>query len=285
MAPAYDGGPDAWFTQGAATTGPGYPGATYNYPNNQQEGTIWFHDHALGITRLNVYAGLAGIQPIIDPANPPLTVLPNIGDGYDIPLIIQDRTFDTTCEILYNLASNPQPNPTVHPFWIPEFIGDTIVVNGKTWPYLNVEPRQYRFRLVNGSNARFYDLTIIRGQNREKRKDQDQLATTLPLLAIATDDGYLMNAVSTPNIVIGTGERYEIIVDFSAALPGQQFLMMNSARTPFPGGGKVVKGLTDRVMMFNVVAEYIANTGYDCRCRKPPQGLCCESDPADRDRT
>ena len=91
----------------------------------------------------------------------PLTPLPKLTDGYDIPLIIQDRTFDTNCEIFYNLASNPQPNPTVHPFWIPEFIGDTIVVNGKTWPYLNVEPRQYRFRFVNGSNARFYDLTII----------------------------------------------------------------------------------------------------------------------------
>ena len=79
---------------------------------------------------------------------------------YDIPLIIQDRSFDTTGQIFYNLASNPQPNPTVHPFWIPEFIGDAIVVNGKTWPNLNVEPRQYRFRFVNGSNARFYDLTL-----------------------------------------------------------------------------------------------------------------------------
>ena len=79
---------------------------------------------------------------------------------HDIPLIIQDRSFDTTGQIFYNLASNPQPNPTVHPFWIPEFIGDVICVNGKTWPYLNVEPRQYRFRLLNGSNARFYDLTL-----------------------------------------------------------------------------------------------------------------------------
>jgi FtsP/CotA-like multicopper oxidase with cupredoxin domain len=252
--PAYDGGPDAWFTQGNAITGAGWPGAQYDYPNNQQEGTIWFHDHALGITRLNVYAGLAGLMPIIDPANPPLTVLPNIGDGFDIPLIIQDRTFDGNCEILYNLASNPMPNPAVHPFWIPEFIGDTIVVNGKTWPYLNVEPRQYRFRLVNGSNARFYDLTIVEAKDKKPTKIKDK-STWLPLLAIATDDGYLMNAVSTPNIVIGTGERYEIIVDFSAALPGQRYIMMNSARTPFPGGGKVVAGLTDRVMMFNVVTN------------------------------
>ena len=260
LAPAYDGGPDAWFTQGNATVGAGWPGAQYSYPNNQQEGTIWFHDHALGITRLNVYAGLAGLQPIIDPAHPPLTTLPNIGDGYDIPLIIQDRTFGPDCEIMYNLASNPQPNPTVHPFWIPEFIGDTIVVNGKTWPFLNVEPRQYRFRLVNGSNSRFYDLQIQEARTTlNKQKVKIDQAKPLPLLAIATDDGYLMNAVSRTNIVIGTGERYEIIVDFRGALPGQQFMMTNSARTPFPGGGAVIKGLTDRVMMFNVVAN--ANPG------------------------
>jgi FtsP/CotA-like multicopper oxidase with cupredoxin domain len=253
--PAFDGGPDAWFTQDGLgqITGPGWPGAQYHYPNNQQEGTIWFHDHALGLTRLNVYAGLAGLMPIIDPAHPPVTPLPQLADGFDIPLVIQDRTFDTNCEIFYNLASNPQPNPAVHPFWIPEFIGDTIVVNGKTWPFLNVEPRQYRFRLVNGSNARFYDLTINEARTTLNKGKVKTSSKTLPLLAIATDDGYLLNAESTPNIVIGPGERYEIIVDFSAALPGQQYLMMNSARTPFPGGGKVVQGLTDRVMLFNVV--------------------------------
>jgi len=254
VAPAYDGGPDAWFTQGAAITGPGYPGATYNYPNEQQEGLIWFHDHALGITRLNVFAGLAGIQPIIDPDNPPVTDLPQLADGYHVPLILQDRTFDTNCEIFYNLASNPQPNPMVHPTWIPEFIGDTIVVNGKTWPFFNVEPRQYRFSFVNGSNARFYELTI---------KSSDDPVTgyageKLPMLVIATDDGYLMNAVSTNMLVIGPGERYEVIVDFKVdgmgipIPPGNIPMMFNTARTPYPGGGAVVKKLTDRVMQFRV---------------------------------
>ena len=238
---AYDGGPDAWFTQ-SGVTGPGYPGAEYHYPNEQQEGTIWFHDHALGITRLNVYAGLAGIMPIIDPANPPLTTLPQLTDGYDIPLIIQDRSFDTNCEIFYNLASNPQPNPTVHPFWIPEFIGDTIVVNGKTWPYLDVEPRQYRFRFVNGSNARFYDLSLSNG---------------VKFFVIATDDGYLQNAVKTGNLIIGPGERYEVIVDFKTVKGGKPGTdpvvnMFNAARTPFPGGGAVIAGLTDTVMQFRV---------------------------------
>jgi FtsP/CotA-like multicopper oxidase with cupredoxin domain len=273
VAPAYDGGPDAWFTPDFHTNpplmdgtpdgqpdykGPGYPGATYEYPNNQQEGLIWFHDHALGITRLNVYAGLAGIMPIIDPPNTPKDsqgkfLLPQLTDGYHVPLIIQDRTFDENCEIMYNLASNPQPNPTVHPFWIPEFIGDTIAVNGKTWPYFEVEPRQYRFSFVNGSNARFYDLSLSGG---------------LKFYVIATDDGYLQNAVRTGNLIIGPGERYEVIVDFKNVKgqknqPFPKVTMTNIAATPFPAGAPVVPGLTDTVMQFwvNQVANFDPATG------------------------
>jgi FtsP/CotA-like multicopper oxidase with cupredoxin domain len=219
---------------------PGTGVATFTYPTQQQAGTIWFHDHALGATRLNVFAGMAGLYIITDPDNEPAAgVLPAFPQ-HDIPLVIQDRSFDTAGQIFYNLASNPQPNPLVHPFWIPEFIGDAILVNGKTWPYLNVEPRKYRFRLVNGSNARFYDL---------------RLSNAAPFLVIATDDGYLNNPVSTPNVIIGPGERYEIIVDFSALATGTQVILTNSARTPFPGGAKVVKGTTDTVMQFRVVAN------------------------------
>ncbi len=247
VAPAYDGGPDAWWLpvnneQNGDVVGSGSPAspntgqATFIYPTQQQAGTIWFHDHALGITRLNVYAGMAGLYLITDPGNePPANTLPS--PKYDIPLIIQDRSFDTAGQIFYNLASNPQPNPAVHPFWIPEFIGDTILVNGKTWPYLDVEPRKYRFRIVNGSNARFYDLA---------------LSNAAPFLVIATDDGYLDTAVSTPNLIIGPGERYEIVVDFSALAAGTNVILTNSARTPFPGGAKVVKGTTDTVMQFRV---------------------------------
>jgi FtsP/CotA-like multicopper oxidase with cupredoxin domain len=196
----------------------------------------------LGITRLNVFAGLAGIYPIFDTGGPsaPAAVMP-VFPQHDIPLIIQDRSFDTTGQIFYNLASNPQPNPQVHPFWIPEFIGDVILVNGKTWPNLNVEPRQYRFRLLNGSNARFYDLRL---KGRVSN-----------FIAIATDDGYLDKAVATPNVVFGPGERYEVIVDFTGLKPGMTVVLTNSARTPFPGGAAVVRGTTDTVMQFTVVAN------------------------------
>jgi FtsP/CotA-like multicopper oxidase with cupredoxin domain len=236
----YDGGPDAWFTQGFAKTGAGWPGQTYEYPNEQQESTIWFHDHGLGVTRLNVYAGLAGLYPIIDPANPPETDMPAFPQ-YDIPLILQDRSFDTNCELYYNLASNPQPNPSVHPRWIPEFIGDTIAVNGRTWPYLEVEPRQYRFRFVNGSNARFYNLTL----------DNDE-----DFIVIATDDGYLENAVATSSLTIGPGERYEVIVDFEDDA-GENIVMENDAYTPFPDGDSIPGdgNGTDQVMQFRVNQE------------------------------
>jgi spore coat protein A, manganese oxidase len=235
VAPAFDGGPDAWFTQGNAKTGIGFPGNTYEYKNGQEEATLWFHPHGFGITRLNVFAGMAGVYPIVDPANPPLATMPHFPD-YDIPLILQDRSFDTNGQIFYNLASNPQPNPTVHPFWTPEFIGDVIVVNGKTWPYLNVEPRQYRFRFLNGANARFFDLLMNKG---------------VKFIAIATDNGYLKNAVLTPNLIIGPGERYEVIVDFSELKPGTVVTLSNAARTPFPGGAKPTAD-TALVMQFRV---------------------------------
>ena len=173
--PASDGGPDSWFTQGKPITGIGYSGNTLLYPNGQEEATIWFHPHGFGITRLNVYAGWQGVYSIVDPGGPsaPLATMPAFPQ-HDIPLIIQDRSFDTNGQLFYNLASNPQPNPTVHPFWIPEFIGDVICVNGKTWPYLNVEPRQYRFRLLNGSNARFYNLSF---NNRDDPADRLALSS------------------------------------------------------------------------------------------------------------
>jgi len=249
VAPLYDGGPDAWylpvntFTSVVGSGSPAAPGtgqAQFIYPTQQQAGTIWFHDHALGATRLNVFAGMAGLYIITDPANEPAAGVLPVFPQHDIPLIIQDKSFDVFGQIFYNLASNPQPNPLVHPFWIPEFIGDTILVNGKTWPYLNVEPRKYRFRLVNGSNARHYNLT---------------LSNIKSFLVIATDDGYLNAAVSTPNLIIAPGERYEIVVDFSALKVGANVILQNSARTPFPGGANVVQGTTNTVMQFRVVAN------------------------------
>ena len=127
--PQSDGGPMTWFTPGFAETGQDWKKQVLTYPNTQLPATIWYHDHAFGYTRHNVYAGLAGFFVITDPANEPAR-LPDA--PYDIGLAIQDRMFTTTGQLWYpNLGLNPQ-----HPVWIPEFFGDAILVNGKVWPYL-----------------------------------------------------------------------------------------------------------------------------------------------------
>ena len=214
----------------AGDVGPGGSGdhTLYPYFNAQLPATIWYHDHALGITRLNVYMGLAGAYVISDPANEP-----NLGPlAGDIPLVIQDRMFDTAGQLYYPALP---PNPTVNPFWVPEFFGDTILVNGKAWPKLDVEREAYRFRLLNGSNARVYELWLV---------DAVTGAPGPALQQIATDGGYLgRTAVIDPalggKLVIAPGERAEVVVDFSATAAGTSFILRNSGRSPYPKGAPV----------------------------------------------
>ena len=153
----FDGGPQAWFTPngitGAAYRTLGNPGpgkAIYQYPDAQEPGTLWFHDHALGATRTNVYSGMAAFYFLRDPLNEPK----NLPSGaFEIEMALQDRQFDINSQLFFpdgsgadaatsNLNGTP-PNPDIHPFWIPEFIGDVAIVNGAPWPSLNVEPRRY----------------------------------------------------------------------------------------------------------------------------------------------
>jgi spore coat protein A len=261
--PVLDGGPDAWFTSDGAYHGHAYytrPGvsasgneAVYRYPNTQEAAPIWFHDHLLGGTRLNVYAGLAGAYALIDPNLDLPTGLHPVGlqqgaNGpvdFFIPLVIQDRMFDTNGQLYFpNIGINPE-----HPFWIPEFVGDTIVVNGKVWPFLNVEPRRYRFLLINGSNARTYELFIVNPVTK---------AMGPPIWQIATDGGYLDAPVKIdPNIkpldklVLMPGERAGIIIDFGA-FAGQTLLMRNTGRTPYPKGESPKGSTLGRIIQFRV---------------------------------
>jgi len=170
-----DGYPEAWFTPGFGVTGPDFVKPTYHYENGQEGTTLWYHDHTLGVTRLNVYAGLAAFyllrDPIVERADLP-------GGSYEIEIVIQDRMFDTNGQLFFpDIGINPE-----HPFWIPEFLGDTIVVNGKTWPFLNVEPRRYRFRFLNGSNARFYSMRLM---------DSVAMLPGPPIWQIGTDGGLM----------------------------------------------------------------------------------------------
>jgi spore coat protein A, manganese oxidase len=267
--PVLDGGPDSWFTSDGSKIGSGFYSkdgiaaknyCIYRYPNDQEGALVWFHDHTLGATRLNVYSGLAGGYLLVDPANDP-TNLPPL-----IPLVIQDRMFDTDGQLFFPADSaggvlwalNPE-----HPYWVPEFIGDVICVNGKVWPYKTVEPKRYTCLFVNGSNARGYQMFLV-----------DPVSGNFgpPLWVIGTDGGYLDKPVKvTPGagknnkLIMLPGERYWVIMDFfgyRAGLRGPNgqrysglWQLRNVANAPYPDGDPVIPGATDRIMQFNVVGD------------------------------
>lgn len=242
---AVDGGPFAWFTPDLQQVGPAFSTDTYTYPNGQEATTLWYHDHVLGMTRLNVLAGLAGFYLLRDPQHEPQN-LPKA--PYEREIVIQDRQFDTSGQILFPDGNppglnGPPPNPAVHPFWNPEFFGDVIVVNGKAWPYLEVEPRRYRLRFLNGSNARFYTLSLV---------NQATGRPTVAFWQIGTDGGYLDHPRRVTQLTLAPGERADVIVDFTGVKQGTIFLMTNSANAPFPGGDPVDPKTTGQVMQLRV---------------------------------
>jgi spore coat protein A len=176
---------------------------TVTYPNEQPAATLWYHDHAVAITRLNVYAGLAAYYLIRDEndtgAEPNPIGLP--GGGYEIPIVIQDRAFTGDGQLFY-------PGPA----WVPEFFGDTAVVNGAPFPFLDVEPRQYRLRFLNGSNSRFYHLELAGGPAFHH---------------IGSEGGMFDAPVQTSRLLILPAERADVIVDF-AGFEGKDLVLRNT---------------------------------------------------------
>ncbi len=282
----YDGHPDAWWTPGFAQKGKSFVSNTYNYLNSQEATTLWFHDHTLGIVRLNVYAGLAGFYFIRDNrdtglANNPIT-LPS--GAQEAELLLADRQFDTNGQLYFPDSDNPAnlngppANPDKHPFWIPEFFGDVITVNGKSWPTMEVQPRRYRFRFVNASNARFYTMQMF----DQHGVDMHQNGAPGPAIWQIGSDGGLFNSpvklddpANGPNACAGApignntdvqagakclflapAERADVIVDFGGQA-GKTFTLKNFAVIPFPSGSPVGFGAPDAtadglVMQFKV---------------------------------
>ncbi len=270
---AFDGGPEEWFTP-TGLRGPGYSSlvtapanqAVYRYPNEQEATTLWFHDHALGTTRINVYGGLAGFYFLRDSRDTGLSNNPiKLPAGnQEVEIVIQDRQFDTNGQLYFPDGNGPglngpPPNPTVHPFWNPEFFGDVIVVNGKTWPFLNVEPRRYRFRLLDGSNARMYNLYF---DNK------------MPFWQIGTDGGLLDAPVMVSQLFMAPGERADVIVDFTGIPVGTNITLLNNARAPFPGGHPPDPGTTGQIMQFRVVASTSADTSCNPAAAAGAAGAC-----------
>lgn len=210
-----DGDPDSTFLPGQQVT--------YEYPNNQIPGTLWYHDHALGITRLNVMMGLAGFYLIRDAFEQSLG-LPS--GEFEIPLAIQDRSF------------NPDGSFSYPATWQDHFFGDKILVNGKVWPYLDVKQGKYRFRILGGSNSRAYVLTLSSGD---------------PFTVIGNDDGLLSAPVVRDSLLVTGGERFDVIIDFAGHAPGTEIILTNSAPSPYPGTPGV--GVVPNVMKFIVGSD------------------------------
>jgi spore coat protein A len=203
--PESDGYPEDWVAPGKSSL--------YYYPNQQDAAMLWYHDHALGINRLNVYAGLFGTFLIRDSVEDAL----NLPKGkYELPLLLYDRLLTRDAQLLYPVSPDPK-SP-----WIPELSGNAILVNGKLFPYLEVEPRRYRFRVLNASNARFYHLSLT-NKNQADNNQEDA-----PFHQIGTDQGLLSAPVPLTSLEIAPGERADLIVDFSEHR-GEQLILRNDA--------------------------------------------------------
>jgi len=273
----------------AKAAGKGYlaPGTTawepgtsvFQYPNSQRASTSWYHDHTLGMTRLNVYAGpagffiirggLAGDDFVLDSRSGTPAVLPGPAPRqndkfppnktyYEIPIAIQDRSFNSDGSLFYpdtraffdEIGGPYIPTTDVSPIWNPEYFGNAIMVNGNTWPFLNVEQRRYRFRFLNGCDSRFLILDFANIPGVE-------------VWMIGNEGGFLaapvnMTAVNANRLLMGPAERADVVVDFTNVPPGSHILGNVGPDEPFGGG---VPGddfpvadpaTTGQVMQFNV---------------------------------
>jgi spore coat protein A len=212
---AFDGQPELTLLPGQQTT--------YTYPNEQPAATLWYHDHALGITRLNVVMGIAGFYVLRDPQEEKLD-LPS--GKYEVPLVIQDRSFHPDGSFRY---------PST---WDEHAFGNTVLVNGKVWPFLKVDRGRYRFRLLNGSGSRTYALS---------------LSSFEAFVQIGTDGGLQQHPTAIQQLVIAPGERAEIVVDFSKHAAGEEIVLHNAAPAPFPSG--MDENRIDDVMKFVVSGD------------------------------
>jgi bilirubin oxidase len=241
-----------WFKSKAESLyGPWQPGtAVFQYPNDQRATTLWYHDHTLGMTRLNVYAGPAGFYLLRGGRSDlPAGVLPGpapaLGDPpgvkyYEIPIAIQDRSFNSdgslffpdTREFFDGIAGPYIPVSDVSPIWNPEFFGNAMVVNGKTWPVLNVEQRRYRFRFLNGCNSRFLILKMVTHDPTARPG-----VAALPFWQIGSEGGFLPAPVGLDALLIGLAERADVIVDFTSLPVGTEVYLINEGPDePFGGG-------------------------------------------------
>jgi spore coat protein A, manganese oxidase len=253
--------------------------AVFQYPNAHRPATLWYHDHTLGMTRLNVYAGPAGFYLVrggpddqaTDSRSGTKAVLPGPapapGDPpgmnyYEFPIAVQDRSFNDDGSLFYPdsraffdgaTATDPGyiPQTDLSPIWNPEFFGNTIVVNGKTWPFLRVEQRRYRFRFLNGCNSRFL---LLKFDN-----------PNVEVWQIGTEAGFLPAPIRINDLDVGglggvllmsLAERADMIVDFANVAVGTSVILVNlGPDEPFGGFPTPASdpNTTGQVMEFRVI--------------------------------
>jgi FtsP/CotA-like multicopper oxidase with cupredoxin domain len=283
-----DGYAEAWYLPDANDTPPGYattgtfydyfndkyghnwsPGtASFKYPNDQPAATLWYHDHTLGMTRANVYAGPAGFWLIRGgPYDLELDyVAPGVGDSplgeyTDIPIAIQDRSFDEDGSLFYpdnraffeglepsqlqipfipEIACDELPSD-VSPIWNPEFFGNMMVVNGFTWPYLEVEQRRYRFRFLNGCNSRFL---VLKMTTNPRMNNDDFNTPEGTFWQIGAEQGFLPEPVELTELLMAPAERVDVIVDFSQFEIDDEVILINDGPDA-PFGGISLEDLSD----------------------------------------
>jgi spore coat protein A, manganese oxidase len=263
--PDLDGNPEHFFTPNYAIKGPEWAFTTYQYENDQPAAMLWYHDHALGITRLNVYAGLAGmyfIRDDVDTGTRTNTLGLPSGE-YEKAYVIQDRMFKANGQLFYPAyAGEPGYDDfivgegaswdTTKPTAFAEFFGDFMVVNGKIWPRQKVQSRRYRIHLLNGSDSRFLAVSFVAVKAGATSTEGGQI---VPYTLVGADQG-LLNA-PIPNLkrsLIEPGARIDIVIDFGRYF-GKRIIVKNEGGdSPFSGElpGEQIYNDTDKIMAFDV---------------------------------
>jgi spore coat protein A, manganese oxidase len=262
VAPTMDGTAEEWFTNTHQYLGPSFVTSDYTMPNVQAPTALFYHDHVMGVTRIGLYAGVVGTAYFIrDPSNPLDAATSPLPKGqFEIPLAIAARRFYTDGELDFppdrgtlNAGADSPPNM---PYWSYNEAADEVLVNGSVWPNLNVQRRQYRFRMLAASNAQLFDLQLCIGDIVD---DPDPVlmtndkahcgGTIVPFTVIGSDGGYLPAPQTVTDVQIGITERADILVDFSQFAAGTKIKMMNKV-----GLASQPPGTTDTVMQFTVQA-------------------------------
>lgn len=280
-----DGNPEYFYSPGWAVRGPRWTRKELTYGGadwNNAAGMMWYHDHSLGITRLNVYAGLAGFFPLRDDNDTGKALNPAglPADPYELGYAVQDRMFKSNGELFMPAYPGdpayadfitgegaelpPEMFPDGGPTALAEFFGDHMLVNGVIWPKASVEPRQYRVRFLNGCDSRFMrlKLKVIDGGASDAASTNPAAGSELPFYIVGSDQSLRSNAAEVNEVDFLPGERLDLVIDFNKVPAGSRVIVENIlGDAPFggdlpdldPANGDVFPGRrTDRVMAFDV---------------------------------